>query len=87
MYLQHYEYTPQVGCVDGYKVVERLYNPYHKYKNINHYRHDASIGITEYDGYKNSKCLKNQYWWWPGFSLNPSLFNFKKISNLLVNLY
>ena len=24
---------------------------------------------------------KNKYWWWPGFSLNPSLFNLKKIRN------
>lgn len=78
--LQKLEYTPQVAEVDGYKIVERIYNPTHKYKSMEQLLYDKRIGITEMDAYKNNKYLVDQYWLWPGFSLNPSLINFKKIS-------
>jgi hypothetical protein len=76
------EFAPQVGHVDGYNIIERIYNTTHKYKNINHYNHDNKIGITQHNKYLDNATSPNRYWWWPGFSLNPSIFNFTKISKI-----
>lgn len=74
------EHTPKLCEIDDYNIHDKICNPIHYMKPNDNLKYDAHNNFRNHDKHKNKKYLKNQYWWWPGFSLNPSLLDFHKIS-------
>lgn len=53
------------------------YNPHHQVKPLLNRQYDRGIEYVESDIEK--KMGVNNYWWWPGFSLNPCIWNLSKL--------
>jgi len=58
-----------VKYIDNRKLYEYVYNPLHFKKPLLNIEYDRNFDVidTDYD--------ESMYWWWPGFTLNPSIFN------------
>jgi hypothetical protein len=64
--------------VDGNTIYKYTYNPYHSCKPFINKRYDM---ITTYHRKYIHQTSPDQHWWWPNFSLNPSVFNIKTIKS------
>lgn len=72
----HIPFT-KVQVVDSSKTVYRyVYNHYHTVKPELNQKYDSEVNLNIKLLSKNKNSM---YWWWPGFSLNPSLLNLTKI--------
>lgn len=70
----------EIDEIDNYKVYDHVYNHNHYIKQEKNREYDKK-NITNISHEYNP----NEYWWWPSFSLNPSLFNFKKLKEACGN--
>lgn len=61
-----------VDSVDGNNIFKYIYNCEHLFKPELNKHYDLQIGHS--NEYKEQTY---QFWWWPGFSLNPSICNLK----------
>jgi len=76
---QYHEHLPIICRIDGYNIYQKMYNTNHRVKPYVNKMYDESVN---FDGEQNTTILVDQYWWWPGFSLNPSIMNFKRIKQI-----
>jgi hypothetical protein len=61
--------------INGKMVYNQIYNHDHTSKPIINKKYD----IERHSNITTNYGHTDKYWWWPGFTLNPSIFNFKKI--------
>ena len=65
------------GNVKGYNIYKYIYNPGHHIKPKENKKYDEEQGfVTDIVGDNNS------HWWWPGFTLNPSIYNIRMCQNI-----
>ncbi len=60
-----------VDHVDGNQIFKYVYNPNHSFKPELNKKYD------EINSGSKSLYQTDKFWWWPGFSLNPSILNIK----------
>lgn len=65
--------------VDGRVVYNYVYNHDHLQKPPQNAEYDKISGLD----IQTRFGANEKYWWWPGFTLNPSIFNFTKIKNTI----
>lgn len=77
--------THVVDCIDGSgePVWQYIYNGNHSLKPALNREYDENTYpdmLTK--EYPDRQYTETQYWWWPGFTLNPSIINFELIKGV-----
>jgi hypothetical protein len=62
-----------IDIIDGNTVYKYIYNPNHIFKPDLNKRYDQEIK------HNMPANPTDKFWWWPGFSLNPSIMNIKQM--------
>jgi hypothetical protein len=68
---------PYIETLDNCMLYEQIYNHNSSIKPLKHREYDKIVDFDPQHAYS-----KDAYWWWPGFTLNPSIFNFTKIKEV-----
>mgnify|MGYP000878472950 CR=1 FL=1 len=75
--------TNIVGYIGDEPIWEYIYNGNHKYKPELNKEYDEEIYPDKLDSNNSDRIFgKEKYWWWPGFTLNPSIINFEKVKEI-----
>jgi hypothetical protein len=69
--------------IDGKMIYNYTYNSLHYLKPELNKEYDMNQIVDIFDVNEKKECEfdKNRYWWWPGFTLNPSIFNMRKLKD------
>lgn len=71
------DHIPLSIC-DNNTIYNYIYNARHRNKPEINVEYDESTYSSEGLEYQYQD---DQHWWWPGFTLNPSIYNFDRIKN------
>jgi len=75
--------TTIVDTVGNEPIWEYIYNSNHNLKPELNREYDEIMYPESLDENQDDKQYSgNKYWWWPGFTLNPSIINFEVIKNI-----
>lgn len=66
------------GVIDGRKVYKYIYNTNHFQKPDLNITYDKQF---KFKSEPDTTIDTEDYWWWPGFSLNPSVYNIEILQN------